>query len=326
MSDELDLIETVQIESFITDEKAAIDIQVSTAKKYPRNITRAIDNAIAIATMDKETAETCTYSVPRAGKNISGPSVHLARIIAQNWQNLRVESKVVSETSTQIISESVCFDLETNYAVKVQVRKSIMQNEYRNGQPTGRKIRMSDDMVVITGNAANAIAYRNAVFAVIPKSVTDKVYKSAKNMITGDLSSEEKLIKRRKQLIDGFIDNYNVSEFQIVEVLGLNSINQIKQDEVVRLVGIAQAIKDGDTTVNEVFYSTKKAESDRSDAKANQIIDKIKESKLKDLKVSSLDEARKFFEESLGVIGNAVTDDKIEETAKQNGFKLIITK
>lgn len=266
MNEELEVIQTDGIEVYPSDEKAAIDVQVATAKQYPRNIKRAVDNSIAIATMDKETAETCTYSLPRGGKNISGPSVHLARMIAQNWQNLRVESKVVNITATQIVSQAVCFDLETNYAVKVEVRKRITDKYGK---------RFNEDMQVVTGNAANAIAYRNAVFAVIPKAVTDKVYGAARNMITGDLSSEEKLIKKRKAVIDGFKDNYNVTEEQLIEVLGLNSVNQIKQDEIVRLIGLAQAIKDGDTTVSETFSATKKAEKEVADKKVKDIMDEV---------------------------------------------------
>lgn len=264
MSEEIAIAQVETVDLY-NDEKAAIDVQIATAKRFPREIRRATDNSIAVATMDKQTAETCNYSLPRGGVNVAGPSVHLARIIAQEWGNLRVESKVISITNNQVVSQAVCFDLEKNYAVKVEVRKKITNKEGK---------RFNDDMITVTGNAANAIAYRNAVFAVIPKSVTDKVYNAAKNMITGDLSSEEKLIKKRKAIIDGFKENYNVTEAQILEVLGLNSINQIKQDEIVNLIGLAQAIKDGDTTVAETFLTTKIAVADK---KVQEAHDRLKE-------------------------------------------------
>lgn len=331
MSEELEIIQSEGIEVYQSDEKAAIDIQVATAKQYPRVSKRATNKSIEIVTQDKETAETCTYSIPRGGKKINGPSVHLARIIAQNWQNLRIESRVVSITQNQVVSEAVCFDLETNYAVKVQVRKNILQNEYQNGQATGRKVRMNEDMITVTGNASNAIAYRNAVFAVIPKAVVDKVYGAAKNMITGDLSSDEKLIKRRKAAIDHFKDNYNVTEEQILEVLGLNSINQIKQDEIVNLVGLAQAIKDGDTTVGETFGGTKKAAKDKTDNKVQKINDDLKnllkkkeENKPEKLTVENEDEARKFFIEDIGIKPENLEGKKLFDTAKELNFDVVI--
>lgn len=61
----------------------------------------------------------------------------------------------------------------------------------------GRNGRYNDDMIAVTGNAANAI-YRNAVLAVIPKGITDAAYKAAQELITGDLSDQTKLVSRRK--------------------------------------------------------------------------------------------------------------------------------
>jgi hypothetical protein len=344
MNNELEIIESEEIGVYNSGEKAAIDIQVATAKQYPRSVKKAIDNSIAIATLDKETAETCTYSLPRGGKKINGPSVHLARIIAQNWQNLRIESKVVGITQNQVISEAVCFDLETNYAVKVQVRKNILQNEFSNGNATGRKVKMNEDMITVTGNAANAIAYRNAVFAVIPKAVTDKVYSAAKNMITGDLSTEEKLIKKRKAILDGFLDNYTVTEDQILEVLGLRSVNQIKQDEIAELIGLAQAIKDGDTTIFDTFGKTNTAEKEKSNKRVKDIINNINIKKnssedggndqsqnindkkdevkaIETVKVKDLSEAKKLLIDSFGVSEEYVTPDRIDATALSFNIK-----
>jgi len=239
-------IEEMQIstnEIAYQQDKAQIDIQISTAKTYPRNIKRAVDDAIAVATMDKDTASTCTYSVPRGGKAISGPSVHLAKIIAQQWGNLRVETKVVNVDLTTVTSQAIAFDLEKNLAIKVEVKRSIMT----------KMGRMKDDMIVVTGNAGNSIALRNAIFAIIPKSVTDKVYKTAMTLITGDISDETKLIKRRKVIIDALMGTYSVTETEILSAIGKASIAHIVGEDIVVLIGIGQAIKDGDTTIEEAF-------------------------------------------------------------------------
>jgi hypothetical protein len=228
-------------------DRAIFDVQIVTAKKYPRNIMRATSNAIAIVTMDMETAKVCTYSVPRGGKSITGPSVHLAKILLQQWGNLRVEAKVVETTDRQLTSEAVCFDLETNIAVKVQVKRSIMT----------RSGRMTDDMITVTGNAANSIALRNAVYNVIPRGVVDKVYDSAKKMITGDLSSETKLIAKRKQVVDALRDTYNITEEEVLKAVGKAAQSQLTTDDIITLIGIGTAIKDGDTTVDFAFRNLK---------------------------------------------------------------------
>ncbi len=229
-------------------DKATVDIQISTAKQFPRDVKRAVNNSIAIATMDKETAQSCNYSLPRAGKNISGPSVDLARILVQNWGNIRVEAKVVDISAKHVTSQAVAFDLENNVAVKVEVKRSILT----------RKGRMKEDMITVTGNAANSIAFRNAVFNIIPKSVTNKIYGAALNLITGELSTEQKLIKKRKEVLDSYRDNLGVSEEEILAVLGKNTVNTIVREDIVLLIGLANSIKNGDTTVEETFRAKNK--------------------------------------------------------------------
>lgn len=221
-------------------EKANVDIQVSTAKMYPRSLKRSIDNSIVMATMDLETAQSCSYALPRGGKPITGPSVHLAKIIVSNWGNMRTEAKVVQITDKQIISRGTCWDLETNVASAFEVRRSILNKQ---GQ------RFSDDMITVTGNAANSIAYRNAVFAVVPKAITDKVYTAAQKFVTGDLSDEEVLIKRRTKAIDFFRDEYGITEDEVVKLCGKQTVNQIKAVEIALLLGMQQSLKDGDATV-----------------------------------------------------------------------------
>ncbi len=264
---DLQIIETHGVDVIEAQQRAEYDIQITTAKKYPRDLKRVQNNCIAIVSMDKETAETCRYALPRGGKKISGPSVHLARILAQQYGNLRVDSRIKQTTDTQIISEAVCFDLETNYACKVEVRRSILQNEYKDGKPTGRKIRMNEDMIVVTGNAANAIAFRNAVYNVIPKGVVNPVYDAAIKMITGDLSDEQKLITARKKAIEFFNTEYNITTDQILKTMGLRSENQIKASEIVDLRSMRQAIKDGDSTIEEMFGLNKKPQKSPEEKK-----------------------------------------------------------
>ena len=232
------------IETIEAGQRAEYDIQIATAKKYPRNLTRVKDNCLSIVQMSKEMAESCRYTLPRGGKPLSGPSVHLARVIVQQYGNIRVDARVKQITDKQVISEAVVFDLETNYACKVEVRRSIVNK-------TGQ--RFSDDMITVTGNAANAIAFRNAVFSVIPQMITDICYKAALRMITGELTNDDQLLKAKNSLLKYFKDSYNVSEEQVLKAIGLKSVNQIKAEQIADLNGLKQSLKDGDTTTEEVF-------------------------------------------------------------------------
>ena len=230
-------------------EKANVDVQVATAKQFPRNVTRAIQNSIVMATIDPETAQMMRYALPRGGKPITGPSVHLAKLIVSNWGNIRAEAKVVQITDSQVVSRGTCWDLENNVATAIEVRRNI---KGKGGQ------RFSDDMITVVGNAANSIAFRNAVFSVIPKAVTDKVYRAAQECITGDLSDEAKLLQKRTNCLKFFNDEYGITEEEVIKLCGKQTVNQIKADEIALMLGIYQSLKDGDTTVEEVMEPIRK--------------------------------------------------------------------
>ncbi len=242
-----------------TIERANVDSQIATAKQYPRDLRRAINNSVAMATMDIPTAQSCGYALPRGGKPITGPSVHLAKLIVSNYGNIRAEAKVVQITDKQVISRGTCWDLENNVATAFEVRRSIVG---RTGQ------RFSDDMITVTGNAANSIAYRNAVFSVIPRAITDKVYQAAQHCITGDLSDEDKIIARRKKCIDYFKDEFGITEQEVVMLCGKKTVNQIKANEIALLLGITQSLTDGDTTVDELMKPYRKEETKNAIAAA----------------------------------------------------------
>lgn len=231
-------LQMVQVDAI---ERANIDSQISTAKQYPRDIRRSIDNSIVIATMNEETAQSCGYALPRGEKIITGPSVHLAKIMVSNWGNIRTEAKVVQITDKHVISRGTCWDLETNVASAFEVRRNIIDSKGR---------RFSDDMITVTGNAANSIAYRNSVFAVIPQTITNRVYEAAQRLITGDLSDADKILKKRTLIINSFKNDYAITEEEVLKLCGRQTVNQININEISTLIGILQSLKDGDTSVD----------------------------------------------------------------------------
>lgn len=240
-------------------ERANVDVQIATAKRYPRNLQRAISNSIVMATLDVETADKMGYALKRADKIITGPSVHLAKLIVAQYGNMRVDARVVAVNEREVVSRGMAWDLESNNAFAVEVRRSIM----------GKYGRFSDDMITVTGNASNAIALRNAIFAVIPNPIVDKVYKAAQQTITGDLSDENKLIQSREKAVKYFNDQYGITEEEVIKLCGKYTINQIGATEIVVLRGMMQALRDGDTTVEDLMSPIRNSK----EAKSNKLND-----------------------------------------------------
>lgn len=264
MTEEIQIIESsTSVEVFEAQERAAIDTQVATAKRYPRDLMRVKNNSIAIVSMDKETAESCRYAKPVAGQKVTGPSVHLARIICQQYGNIRVQQRIKSIDNKTIVAEAVAFDMETNYAVCVEARKSIVG---KNGQ------RYSDSMIETSSMAILAIAERNAILKVIPKALTESVYKAAFNVANGDLSDEQKLLSARKKAFDFFQEKYEAKEEDVLKILGLRAMGQVGAEQIADLRAYMQSLKDGELTADELFGRKKNTEvdnplADKSDKK-----------------------------------------------------------
>lgn len=236
------------VEVFEAQERAAIDTQVATAKKYPRNLTKVRLNGIAIATMNKETAEACRYAKPVGGRNVVGPSVHLARILAQQYGNIRVQQRIKQITERSIIAEAVAFDMETNYAVCVEARRSIID---RKGN------RYSDSVIETNAMAILAVAERNAILKVVPKSIIDSVYDEAFKCANGDLSDNAKLLQARDKAFEVFKNEYGASEDEILTCLGIKTKEAIKAEHIADLRGYLQALRDKEVSADELFKRNK---------------------------------------------------------------------
>lgn len=232
------------IEILEAQERASIDIQVATAKRYPRNLRRVVDNSVVIATMNKATAETCRYAKPVGNKTINGPSVHLARIICQQYGNIRVQQRIKSIEHKSIIAEAVAFDMETNYAVSVEARRSIVT---KSGQ------RYTDSVIETNAMAILAIAERNAILKVIPKSIIDHVYNEAFKCAYGDLSDNAKLLKERERIFKEFKNTYGAEEADVIKFIGVNTKEAIVAENIADLVGILQSLKDKEITIDELL-------------------------------------------------------------------------
>ena len=220
--------------------RGEVDMQVSTAKRYPRSVKIAQQKALSLATIDEETAASCFYSLNRQGKSIQGPGVRLAEIIATSWGNLRCEARVVEETDRFIVAQGTCWDMETNFLARVEVRRRITNS-------SGKKY--SDDMVGVTANAACSIAFRNAIYKVVPKALVDNIYEQAKKVAIGDAST---LGQRRHKVVDRLVQMGATLE-RILHSINRESIDEIDLRDVEKLIGYGTAIKDGDSSVDQLF-------------------------------------------------------------------------
>lgn len=221
---------------------AAIDTQIMTAKSFPRDLKKCMKNIIDAATSDNEIAETCFYVLPpKKGQqeSIKGASIRLAEICFSFWGNIRGGTRVIKNDGRHVIVEGYAWDLEENSYTSLEIIKSIRD---RNGET------YSPSMQAITISAASAIAFRNAIFKVIPFVFVEKAYKKCMEIT----QNENEFNKRRSKTFERMIA-LGVNKEIILDFYKIKTIDEITPDQLTEIIGIGTSIKEGYIKKEEAF-------------------------------------------------------------------------
>lgn len=244
MTDETMPVEIVQNDALASIERAQVDVQIATARKYPRTLSKVKERMLSFATLDEETASSCFYTLParRGGddKPIQGPSVRMAEIALASYQHVKAGSRIIADDGKFLTAQAVVHDLENNVAVSIEVRRRVTS---KSGS------RYSDDMIAVTGNAACSIALRNAVFRVVPRALITPVYEAAKRVAVGDVKS---LTTKRAQII-ARLKQMGAKDAAILAAVGADKVEDIDLAKLEVLIGLGTAIKDGEITLENAF-------------------------------------------------------------------------
>lgn len=238
--------------------KAEIDTQIATAKAFPRSLTVFRQKAMSMATFSPEVAASCTYALPRGGKSLQGPSIRLAEIAAAAYGNNQYGGRVIANDGKEITAQGVFMDLENNTRVTVEVKRSITDS---------KGLTYNRDMQTLTGNAATAIAIRNAILKGIPGALVADIQSAAKEVARGTAST---LPERSKKAVDYF-KGLGVTEKQICDALEIVKIGDIDLDKLEILTGMKSALTNQETTVADLFE--KSVEEKKADMKNSKKVD-----------------------------------------------------
>lgn len=246
-------IEVREIDSNVlaVSQRADIDAQVATARAFPRSVTRALQESLTLATMDKDTAASMFYRLPRGYKDgkrqfIEGPSARLAEVMQYAWGNMRSSGEVVGTEDRFIVSEGTAFDCEKNVAVRVRVKRRITDSYGK---------RYSDDMIGVTGQAAVSIALRNARLQVIPAAFVKRIYEAARRASLGEGTIES---KRAAAL--AWFARVGKQEADVFELLGIAGLDDMGEEELINLRGFVTSVQDGAITVEQLFAKKEQSE------------------------------------------------------------------
>ena len=244
--------------------RSEIDGQIATAHKFPRDITQCKQNMVALAAMDDDVAYNCFYHLEREDKKtheksiIEGPSVRFTEIISACWKNLRIAGRIIANDGKTITAQGVCHDLESNVAYSVEVKRSIL---------TSKGYAFSQDMQVVVGNAAVAIAQRNAICKVVPQVLIASVVKEVQAKALEHINKVG-VKESWRQWLAYMQKTYNLAESDILAYIGRTSSDDVTAEDVQKIAGAYNAIAEGTTTVEETFHKPKEQKKIAQQAQA----------------------------------------------------------
>lgn len=228
--------------------RAEIDMQITTARAYPRRPKKVQDALVEMVTLDDEAAKECIYALPRGDKPIVGPSIRFAEALKQGWGNCRAASRIseVNRVEKYVEAEGVFHDLETNTVTRVTHRRRI----------SGKSGKVfSDDMIMVTGNAAASVAMRESILKGVPRPVWRPAYEAVMQVIAGGVMT---LSENREKAVKAFAI-YGVKPEQVFAALGIGGDQEITLDHIVVLRGMFAAIKNGEAAVEDIFSKGEKS-------------------------------------------------------------------
>lgn len=224
--------------------RAEIDGQIATARAFPRSQAAFAREARELVTMDEDMAAACIYSLLRGkGSNkqvITGPSARFAEIVSYAFGNSRSGGRVVDVGKDYITAQGVFHDLEKNVMVTIEVQRRITDKYGK---------RYNADMIGVTGNAAIAIAVRNAQMKGIPKALWLPLYEAARLTAVGDIKS----LPTRRTAALAYFTKAGVTEDQVFAKLEVEGIEDVGLDELEIMTGWRTALKEGSVSVDAMF-------------------------------------------------------------------------
>ena len=269
---------TVQSDS----QRAIAEVQAALviAKQFPRNPIEAYDRVMN-ACQRPGLAQSAVYSYARGGTSVTGPSIRLAEMLAQNWGNIQYGIRELSSENGESTVEAFAWDVETNTR---QTKVFQVPHIRYTRQGTKKLTDPRDIYELVANNGARRL--RACILGVIPGDVVDAAVDQCEKTIhaSADTSPEgvQKLIKAFEQFgvskddIEGFIQR---------------RVDAITPANVVSLRKIFTSLRDGMSSAKDWFKGAKTVDVAAVEAPKLTLNDDEFDAALEQLNAGAIDKA-----------------------------------
>ncbi|MGG0663441.1 hypothetical protein ABE042_04955 [Viridibacillus arvi] len=214
------------------------------AKQFPRNPFQS-EQRILDSCKRPALANVAMYQYPRGGQKVTGPSIRLAEVLAQNWGNLSFGIKELEQREGESVAMAYAWDLETN------VRQEKVFTVKHSMKARG-SIKKLDDPRDIYEKVANdgSRRLRACILGIIPGDIVDKAVEECERTLSGN--NKGPLKDRIAGALKAFKDNYRVTQEMIETRFGYNA-DSFTEYDYLEMIKIFNSLKDGMSKVEDWF-------------------------------------------------------------------------
>ena len=222
--------------------------QMQISVQRPRDESKILSAALKELEIYPSMAEEVLYSKP-VGKDennkmkyAEGLSIRTAESLANRWTNSAFGCDIVSEDPEGVILAAVFVDYQENTRHVIQKKVSRYYKSKAGAKVMHSPDRFSD--VVIPANQSKIL--REVILRSLPAGLKQEYEDKARAILgSGDAK------KRTTKLVAGFM-RLGVSKSKLEELAG-KKVEDLTPEEITELIGVGNAIRDGETTADQLI-------------------------------------------------------------------------
>ncbi len=253
---------------------AMVQARIMVAMQRPRDIDE-VRRRLLNECKRPRFAETARYAKPMGGRSVVGWSIRFAEAAVRMLGNVDVRATTISEDEEKVVIRFEAIDLETNssFGGETTVNKTVERRQLRQGetalyvrtnskgQPTYVVRANEDDLVTKMGNVISK-GIRTYAMRHVPADILEEC------MDVINAGPKEDPTLARKRIVDAYAA-MGVGPDQVKQIAGTKDLSLITAQQLAHLRETYTAIRDGETTIEEVLGG-------EADAKKQSLAEKAK--------------------------------------------------
>lgn len=272
--------------------QAHVNAMYIMAERKPRDIME-VRKRLLEDCKRRRFAEEAEYTLPRAGKKITGPSIRFAEAALRALRNIHVKTIVTYEDDDKRVGEVIAIDLEANIPISsgFSFDKTVERKKLKGGEDlVGTRVNSQGQKIhIIRATEADALMKqesivsrirRNLILQLLPGDIKDEALEVCKETMRSGDAEDPKATARK--LCDAF-GTLGVTPRQLADYLG-HSVEDVTPDEAAELRGIFASIRDKESTWADVMETRNGggSEDEKTKSERMKLLQKIATRRVQD--------------------------------------------